>query len=128
MARLAPGLYTFLAKTNKFADGRVYPLKAKQGVKKPYITYQRIALDEDYTHAGFSGLSANDYQINCWGKNAVEARVLADKVRRAISGFKGMMGNEVIQAAFIDTINEEFEEELGIFRVFVDVTLWQKNS
>jgi hypothetical protein len=117
----------WLAITNGFAGGRVYPLILPQKVTFPAITYHKISQDtfSGMAMAGPTGYSNNTYQLGIYGEYK-DIKELSFSIRQALDGFKGTMAGQTIQAAFLDNEQDLYEDDNKIFRVLVDATLTHK--
>lgn len=101
---------------------RIHPMRMPQPPTLPAIVYQKIAGPRDYTHDGPSGLVDARVQFSCWDETYAGAKTLADKVRRAVSGFSGLMGGGVnVDSAFIENeIDDEDDEDSALYRTILD--------
>ena len=82
----------------------------------PAIVYQGISGVQD----GLTGVAHPRIQYTCIAKTPVAAKELANKVKDALHGHKGVHGN--IQISFVEYVNmfDDFDEESGIYSVPVD--------
>lgn len=60
-----------------------------QGQPLPFVVMYVISGVTDYTMAGASGYASTRVQFDCRGKNAAEARAVAEAIRARLSGFRG---------------------------------------
>lgn len=98
--RIIHGLLSGNAAVNTATGGRIYPIHAAQNDAFPYITYQLIAEVPDRTLAGQAGSCRSLIQVNVQdrGKGGYgRVKDLANKVRLALSGFRGTVGDDHVQ-------------------------------
>jgi hypothetical protein len=105
---------------------RVYPLILPQDPTLPALVYQRIGSVPEYSQSGYAGLTSARMQLTCWGTTLVSAKNTAEQVRLALGGYKGPMGMSTVGASFIENEMDDLDEETGLFRVIMDVTLWHE--
>ena len=117
------------AVTDIVAD-RVFPAPAPQNTPAPYVTFQRITADRNYTIQGPDRLTGALLQIDCWS-DAPEyqgsysaAKLLGKAVRNALHGFRGMMGPLRIQETDIESERDVFEAQDLTRRVSFDFRFW----
>lgn len=108
---------------------RVYPVILPQNPTFPAITYQRIGGRRESSFAGPIGLAGPLYRLDCWGGAAgtgyAAAKGLANAVRLALDGWKGVVSGITVQACFLDGEPEDiFEDEVGVHRVAMEVRMW----
>ena len=131
------GLVTYLAADTDVAalvGTRIYPVDdvpqpPNVGSERPYITHQRISWSGLTTMDGADGLTNVHIQLNCIADTYIDAMTLADKVRLALDGYSGAMGDQTVQASFVDDARALGEElptgkEQGIYAIAVDVEIW----
>ncbi len=76
---------------------RIFPNIVQQGEAMPAITYQQISGPRDQTMDGPSGLVQTRFQINCLAEKYIDARTLAEAVRKELDGYHGTVNTVVIQ-------------------------------
>lgn len=78
-------------------DGvRVFKGTVPQGVPFPAVTLQAIAGTPDYKLSGEIGDLATIVQVDLYAATELEAEDIGDKIRLAISGYYGTMGEETV--------------------------------
>ena len=67
---------------------RVYPVQAKQGATRPFITYKQVS--EAPTHAMGSdpNVHSGRFQVSCWGDTYAAARIAANDAVAALSRYR----------------------------------------
>ncbi|WP_257556417.1 DUF3168 domain-containing protein [Sphingobium sp. CFD-2] len=109
------------------ADGRIFPAGGRQGVTYPYATYQRISTTGAKFLDGASNLDWPRFQIDSWGRTALEAIALAEAIRAAIDNVT-IAGDPRITATFQDQSGPAPDEETRNFRVSQDYLIFHERS
>lgn len=111
-------LVTFLendAGISALIGTRIYPQILPQDPTFPAITYsQTSGVRDRVIREGPSGRARPRITINCWGERYSQARALADAVRIALDGYRGIMGSTDVGGVRLDNEFDLFEEEAGI--------------
>jgi hypothetical protein len=119
---------------------RVYPNKVPQDVTTwPRIILHRISTTRPKSNQGRVGQVSARLQLECWGLTYLSAKTLAMAVLNArgpdgiagprLDGFKGRMGNVVVQSCFAEDEREDyfapaFGDDVGAHRVMFDLVIW----
>jgi hypothetical protein len=95
---------------------KIYPLKAPQNTFFPFIVYQRISTNPDYTLGGFANLSNVSIQFDCYATDHAGIRTLSSALHTAMQSatFKNILENDM---DFIDP-------DLDGYRVTQDYSIW----
>jgi hypothetical protein len=95
---------------------KIYPLKAPQNTSYPFIVYQRISTNPDYTLGGFANLSNVSIQFDCYATDHAGIRTLSSALHTAMQAatFKNILDNDM---DFIDP-------DLDGYRVTQDYSIW----
>lgn len=127
MKDIRTGLFAFLSADPGVsalvtADGtvRIFPIKLPQGVKQASVVYTRISGQSEYTMQGADALARSRMQIGAWAPTAPEASTLANKVKDAINGYKGLMGDVTVQGVFMDSERESYDDVVQMFGISRD--------
>ena len=117
-------LYTLLSTTNRITDItelRIYPVLLPQGAAAafPAVTYQRVSADRVYSLSGYSTLENVRIQIDCWATSFETVKDLGDKMRQTVDGATAFASNLISD-------QDLYEDELGVYRVSMDFSLWNK--
>ena len=115
-----PGLTALLAE-------RIYPEPLPQpvgGVTLPAITYTRVSGIPRVAHDGDAGLFSPLYQLKVWSSTKSEARAIMLLMRKALSGYAGLMGDLMIQASFVKADRDLTDPDTGLFTPVMEVELW----
>ncbi|MDB5992401.1 MAG: hypothetical protein JWQ10_3804 [Herbaspirillum sp.] len=105
-----------LISVNTDAGIRIYPLTAPDGVQKPYLTYQRIAFNDENVLSGSSGLTNTRMQIDAYAGTYLAADALAKQVSVLMAGWS--VQNVSIQS------QDLYEDAVKLFRVQTDYSIW----
>lgn len=82
---------------------RVYPTRLPEKTTLPAITWHRVSANRQYTFDTFDDTDPwvqARVQLNCWGRDALEAMDVGTAVLAALSGFEGDMGGDLIGSSF----------------------------
>lgn len=95
---------------------RAYLMHLPRDPTFPAIVYQKISGVQD----GLTGVAHPRIQFTCIAKTPVAAKELANKVKDALHGHRGVHGN--IQISYIEYVGmtDDYDEEAGIYWVPVD--------
>ena len=117
------GIITYLIALN-VATKRVYPAPLPQNVTLPAVTVQRVSSVVDYVHAGASGLELGRFQFTSWADSYAAAKVIAQQVKAALTGYKGSMGTVEVGASFIANEIDQVDPSSHLRAVIVDARIW----
>jgi len=117
------GLATFLCDAGTSAGDRIYPGRLPQGVVLPAVMWFKVSAGIEYTQSGPEKGREPRYQLDCWAETYLEARTLAEEMIAALSGYRGAMGNEMVEAAFIEGDRDNNDPETGRHWASLDVIL-----
>lgn len=111
--------------------GRVFP-RAPQGVDAPFVVYERISGLRTHSHSGASGLADVRVEVRSWARTYLEAKTLADLIRKDLDGFSG----EVTVRGVVWDVNsillsderDLYDDELKLFGVSTDYRVWHNEA
>jgi hypothetical protein len=117
---------------NGVIQGRVYPVKMKQGVTLDSLVYNRITELEPYTMLGPSGLVSARYQFDAWSRSADSATALANLVKELFGGFRGLIAINMaapmdhVDVQLIEVVNgrDDWDQEAQMYNVSKDYFIW----
>lgn len=101
---LGVALRTYLLTTpvaSLVAD-RIGPAIRPQSEVLPAVAYTIVSDVPGYHYEGEDDLSKARVQFECWAKSYTDARALAEKLRLALSGYRGPMGARTVQSVFVE--------------------------
>lgn len=109
------------------AGNRVYPLNLPQNPSYPAITYRRVTTRRVMAHDGPEDLGFPRFQFDCYAVGYREVRDLANALRAALNGYRGIMGGgvEVDGVIFLNEV-DDFGDTAEVFRVTVDFLIVHK--
>ena len=105
---------------------RVYPDRLPQDPTVPATVFLSLSDPDDYSHSGATGYKEQRFQFDCWGTDPLAAIRLKNTLKRALRGYKGMMGNTEVYATFIEGGRAFDDDETGLFRRIVEVLFQYK--
>ena len=79
-----------------------YAGRVPQNAICPYIVIQEISALRLHSHNGSSGLVTSRIQISCFDDSYIDVKTLANAVRTAINGFKGLLSTIYVGACIYD--------------------------
>jgi len=86
----------------------IFPIRAPQGVKPPYIVYEQADLEPEYAFDGPAGIVQRQYTLTCYHTSYAAAHDLAAHVRDLLSGYQETLDAEAElhhSADWLDTTN-----------------------
>ena len=99
---------------------RLYPLKLPQKPTLPAVTYQRISGERVHDMSGASGLAEPRFQFDAWADKYLDAKSVADAIRKRLDGFKGLAETDTVQSALLESDRDFYEDDVKIWRVSMD--------
>jgi hypothetical protein len=105
---------------------RVTPLRMDQGADLPAITVQRIDGPRVRSLTGPSGLAHPRFQLDCWGSTYASVKAVATAVRQRLDGYRGLMGSTTVGGVSLESDQDDFEPDTGLYRVSMDFIIWHK--
>lgn len=109
-----------VANSDSPATYRIYPLRIAQGATLPAITYQRISGPREYMLSGPTGRVRPRFQVDCWAGSYSIVKDLASKVRSALNGLNGSMGDDTVHGIELESERDGYEEETEYRRVILE--------
>lgn len=121
-------LVYYVLKNNSTIAGkvstRIYPIQVPQNAATPFIQYQKIgSYDRVLPHSGAGHVATSIFRISAFGTTALEAKEIAAAVVAQFQGYSGAVGSDKVYIARVSGEMDLFEDDLGDFRVAVDVDL-----
>jgi hypothetical protein len=124
------GVASVTALVGSGANARIYPQAMPQNPTFPAVIYMVVSNPVKESHSGNSALAHPRFRINCWSQDYIQAKTLAREIRRALQGFKGIMGGA--GGVDVDGVDFEdgsgggdlFDDELQIHGVQMDCVIW----
>lgn len=125
MTILETGLVAILeadAGVGALVSARIYPLELPERVTLPAIRYQRISTSPEAAHTGDSGLARARLQLTVHAATYASAAAVAEALRAALHGKKGLFGAG--SASFVANDVSDREETSGQYVRHVDIEVW----
>jgi len=125
-------LYAYLtnyAELTALVGDRIYPVILPQNTTLPAVTFQRISGIREYSQSGPSGLAHPRFQFSCWAEKYEEAKAVAEQIRLALEGYKGMMGGSDgvrVDAIYVEDDHDIYDPETKEYHVALDAIIWHE--
>lgn len=122
-------IVALLVAAGTLAGDRIDPLSLPRDPVLPAISYQRISTPRQLAHNGDQGYAGFRVQVNCWAKRIegsdggyFQAKQLADEVRVALNGFRGIAAGIDVGLMQVSNDHDESDPQRSFERVMVDVS------
>ena len=99
---------------------RVFHLVPPQDPTFPYVTYQIISGEPEYSLNGQTTLFRNRIEINVWAKNTESVQAVNLAIRKTLTAFRGTVNDTLIYGIFLENESDFYEANLKIFRMSTD--------
>jgi hypothetical protein len=104
---------------------RFYPVKLPQEPTLPAITYRRLSPGaSDMTLDGPGGLKEPRIRLDVWDTSFTGARAIAEAVKTALNGFRGVCGDQELQGVFLAAEQDLYEDDTELHRVLLEFSVW----
>lgn len=113
---------------------RIYPMLVPQGDGNyPAIAYGRAGIQHVISMQGESGTARTTIALACWTRSYESVKTLADKVRLALDGYRGVWGTTDIDGVHLleeeDTIEASAGDEAKrLYGVQFEFAVWHRES
>ena len=114
------GLYAYLSEE---LSRPVYPSVFPDDVELPACRYQRITGAPIVDHQGDTGMERGRFQVSAFARTYSDAKLLAEEVKAALSGYSGQMGELLDVTAFVINETDLYESEAKVHHVAIDVDI-----
>lgn len=103
---------------------RVRPIMLPAGSSYPAIVYLVVATKPLTSMDGVNALQMKRFQIDCYGKNAVQAKTLAKAVHFLLDGFRGTLSEGTVVSCCLPNQDvDTFDFDPQAFRVMCDFNI-----
>ena len=105
---------------------RQYPLTIPQDVSLPSVAYQRLSGPGETAHDGAVGVEGGRFQFTCQAQGYDDVKELANAVREALIGFKGLMGGSggvLVDGCFVLNELDGYGMVAGVYTVRLDMAI-----
>lgn len=101
---------------------RIYPLVLPQEGTLPAVRYQLISREELHVRPPAPLLVTRRYQVDGFAQSYATVKTLETALRTALYGFNKQV-DACILTTFIESMRDEDDPEVGIFRTSMDVLI-----
>lgn len=99
---------------------RIYAVVAEQDVDSPFVVWERVGVDQEYTQQGKQDLQTARFRFRC---SSNRSSAYADCVNvdsaivTALGSLKGLFGDNSVKAcgSFFEQPDDNFYQESGLF-------------
>lgn len=126
VSTLLNGLLKASAEVTAIVATRIYPILAPSrstsagATWEPYLTYQTTDGDQDYHMQGES-MSLAVVQVDCWATTYKNASMLADAVKKTLSGAQG--SSSIDYTIFVKPGFETYEPDTKLYRASLEANV-----
>ena len=97
----------------------VYPVRARQGIAKPWVAYASVYGAPQNSLAGWSGVDNDLYQVDCWSSGHLQAVTIAGHVRAALA-----QNNATFKCICVREFDGPVEPGIEAFHRIVEFSIW----
>lgn len=113
-------------------NNQVFPTNAPESATKPYLVYMRSGTTLTKTLQGYTGQEDLSFVLNIMAPKYSDMSRIRNKVKELLLSFpKTVIGNGnryFVEDLNINTIDEQYEHQLGVNRGIVDFTIYFKKE
>ena len=113
-------------------NNQVFPTNAPESATKPYLGYMRSGTTLTKTLQGYTGQEDLSFVFNIMAPKYSDMSRIRNKVKELLLSFpKKVIGNGnryFVEDLSINTIDEQYEHQLGVNRGIVDFTIYFKKE
>ena len=113
-------------------NNQVFPTNAPEVATKPYLVYMRSGTALTKTLQGYTGQEDLSFVFNIMAPKYSDMSRIRNKVKELLLSFpKTVIGNGnryFVEDLSINTIDEQYEHQLGVNRGIVDFTIYFKKE
>lgn len=121
----------FLASRTGVVNERWYPLVVPKNAAWPCGRFELVRTEFDYGIEGQLDNLKAFYRLEIWEKGSgkyLAIKTIADKLRKALSGYRGLMGTVLVESAFFQDESDQIAisedaDELMFVGVAFDVEI-----
>lgn len=99
------------AGTVALVGSRLYPGVAPDGAGTPRVVYQEITVQPVSAMGSDTGLMRSRMQISSWGADYTQSKDVSDQVRAALQRFRGTAGGIEVQASYLESSVDLYDED-----------------
>lgn len=132
VVRLETALRYELIKAIPELNNQVFPTNAPESATKPYLVYMRSGTTLTKTLQGYTGQEDLSFVFNIMAPKYSDMSRIRQKVKEMLLGLPkttiGGSNRYFVEDLSINTIDEQFEHQLGVNRGIVDFTIYFKKE
>ena len=98
---------------------KIYPVRAQQGVVKPWVAFFDVSGAPQNSLAGWSGIDNHLYQVDCWSVSHLQAVTMAGYVRAAMA-----QSNSTFKCICSREFDGLIEPGVEAFHRIVEFSIW----
>ena len=98
---------------------RIYPNVAPQNVAAPYIVYRRVTAGRPGAMQADTGIVRGRFQVDVFDGTFDGAAAVREQIRQALQRWRSA-GPPVVQATFLDTQIDLYEDDTGLHHLADD--------
>jgi hypothetical protein len=98
----------------------VYPGRATQTAKTPFVVYSILSVDPSDTKQAGSGLDQYRVQLNVYSEQLTECETIATAIRATIDNYAGTIGTTVIDKIRFITEVDFFDDQAQYYSKVTD--------
>jgi len=117
-----------VAAVTALIGSRFYPGAAPQNATLPHAIYHRVSSERAGSLLGSSGLADPRFQISALASTYGVARAVAEELRKAISGYQGLMGSLGVAASVATNDIDIYYDDVRIWQSSFDVFLTHQEA
>jgi hypothetical protein len=109
-------------------SSRVYFVKMPQNPVMPCATLNLITARRDYAQEGQTALVNSLVQVDAWAESESGVKGLAEQIRLALSGYRGILDGINIQGVFLVGDTPMYEIDTLLWRVMHQYRVWSQET
>lgn len=103
---------------------RVRPIMLPEGSNYPAIVFLAVSTAPLTSMDGVNALQMTRYQLDCYGQNVPQAKLLAQAVHNLLDGYKGTLSDGTeIQSCLPNSDVDGFEYDAQVFCIHLDFNI-----
>lgn len=119
-------LYTLLSgnTTITTACPRIYSEAPPSDVDLPFITYQELGSEWQYTWNGANDLLNSTVIVDVWGATKQVAIEIGEVILSELKNYKGAMGTKTIRQCEIENAISNFDAQTRQYVATIELNIW----
>lgn len=119
---------TFLVAQATAAGSKVHAGEVPQTTEPPYIVFFEVGKPPTHTHEGASNAVQQTFQVTVWATKEPDAAAIGTQIRRAMDGYRGLMGDVPVKGAFLETEREGRDDVTNRHYISQDYDVFYNDS